>query len=118
MDEDWTQTIKRFLLRATETIQRRVQPEDLPPYVEELGALLGECATFTYFTRGTRDASLGAAYIDHPKGSMNADEQVAVCRMEASDDVRLHELLKDIARAASQRLSSAQTIVNLRKVER
>ena len=111
-NDTWFDQLTAWLPRVFETLERKVPDEERPQYNDELVGILGTLAGFEYLARGERDLALAMGFEKYPKGSCNADEQIALARKFATHEDRLHKLLKELHDAARTRLSVNQTNIN------
>jgi hypothetical protein len=110
--DNWVTLFMDWLPSVMEMLARKVGDNERPAYNDELSATLGTIAGYEYLARGERDRALAHGFERFPKGTCNSDEQVALARNVASEEDRLHKLLKELHEAVRTRLSSNQTSIN------
>lgn len=107
-----------FIAKASKLSQQKVSYEELDDFADELTEAIGECASWTYFTRKFRDEALGKAFEDRPKSGRNSEEQISTARAAASKEIRAHELCKELKSALQERLWLTRQKLEMKANER
>lgn len=116
--QQFAESFANFISDTTRLIQNKVSENELEDFSQELAQALGECVSWTYFTRRHRDEALGKAFEDRPKAGRNSEEQIATARAASSNQIRNHELIKEIADAIKERLRVNRQHLELKARER